>query len=164
MFLDFFIKKVSNNLNRHIVSSIVNFSIFSMSIPMSTPPPLYPWMTLPCYSLMPAWTNLSPYSSARWTPTATWLSGRGPSTPRSASELGGSITTLTTWAKTCTTTHSSRCWATGPLEITLRRRSLAGLGSFWLRSTKLPRRDCMWHILEGTSHQVSLTLYLPLLV
>lgn len=33
------------------------------------------------------------------------------------------------WARTCTTTPSSRCLATGPLVTTSRRRPSAGLGS-----------------------------------
>ena len=40
----------------------------------------------------------------------------------SASGLAASTTTWTMWARMCTTTPSSRCWATGPSGTTSRRR------------------------------------------
>mmetsp|Transcript_36663 Transcript_36663/g.81585 ORF Transcript_36663/g.81585 Transcript_36663/m.81585 type:complete len:322 (-) Transcript_36663:2060-3025(-) len=50
--------------------------------------------------------------------------------------------TWTTWARTCTTTPSLRCWATGPLATTSRRRPSAGLGSCSPRCTACPPRGC----------------------
>lgn len=49
---------------------------------------------------------------------------RLPHSPQAAS-----TTTWTMWARTCTTTRSSRCLATGPSGTTSRRRPSAGRGS-----------------------------------
>ena len=47
----------------------------------------------------------------------------------SASGRAASTTTWTTWVGTCTTTPSSRCWATGPSATTSRQRPSTGPGS-----------------------------------
>lgn len=52
--------------------------------------------------------------AARWRPTDEWW------TARSACAPEVNTTTWRTWAETCTTTPSSRCWETGPSGTTSR--------------------------------------------
>ena len=68
----------------------------------------------------------------------------------SASGQVASTTTWTMWARTCTTTHSLRCWAIGRSATTSRKRPSHGRGSCSLWSTSLIPPACMPHTSRAT--------------